>query len=120
MLPRLRIYQLNDVPGGALFEEMREGCRRLRAIILTPALIAVWGLGLLMTAINPSLWQQPWFLTKLALAAVVTGFHGYFIALGKAIDRGERPIDAKRLRLLNEGPFLAMAGIIILVIAWRF
>ena len=47
MYPRLKIYQLNDAPGGKLFEEMKLAGVRMRRIIMTPAMIGTWVFGLL-------------------------------------------------------------------------
>lgn len=120
MYPRLKIYQLNDSQGGKLFEMMSEASIRLRKIIMTPSLIAVWALGLLMVALNPSIATGGWFITKLVLVLVITGFHGWFTALGKKIDAGTHSMSEKQLRMLNEVPFVAMIGVVILVIVKPF
>jgi putative membrane protein len=86
MYPRLKIYQLNDEPGGKLFKEMKLAAQRLRNIILTPALIVTWVLGVTMLIRNPDFLQQGWLHTKLALVVIITIFHGWFISVGKKID----------------------------------
>lgn len=120
MYPRLKIYQLNDQPGGKLFEEMKTAAQRLRQIILTPALIATWILGLTMLIRNPDYLQQGWLHMKLVLVLVITGFHGWFVAAGKKVDIADASISARKLRMLNEVPFLAMMAIVILVITRPF
>ena len=63
---------------------------------------------------------MPWMHVKLLLVLIVSGLHGYFIGIGKKIDRGGDGITAKRLRMLNEVPFLLLIGIVIMVIVRPF
>ncbi|MEO0983119.1 MAG: CopD family protein [Pseudomonadota bacterium] len=120
MLPRLRIYQLNDEPGGKLFEEMKTASARLRKIILTPAIIMVWALGLALAIIQAGVWSEGWFHAKLALVLVISGLHGYFVAVGRRIDAGGADISSRQLRMMNEAPFVAMIAVIVLVIVRPF
>jgi putative membrane protein len=120
MYPRLKIYQLSDVPGSKLFEEMKLAALRLRKIILTPSLIGTWGFGLALLGRNPDFLEAGWLHVKLALVIVITGFHLYFTVIGKRVDAAEPGVSAKKLRMMNEVPFLAMIGIVILVIVKPF
>ncbi len=116
MAPRLRIYQLSARPGEALFETMRDAARRLRVIILNPSLIIVWVLGLLMIWLNPALLEAHWFHAKLLLVLVISGIHGWVISIGRKVDAGGEGVSEKRLRMLNELPFVLMIAVVILVI----
>lgn len=120
MYPRLKIYQLNDEAGGKLFESMKHASIRLRKIIMTPSMLIVWLLGIAMIVINPSIAAGGWFATKFILVLLITGFHGWFVALGKKIDAGTSTMPEKRLRMLNEVPFVAMIVVVILVIVKPF
>ena len=121
MYPRLKIYQLQSQPGEALFETMKSASNRLRHIILTPSIIAAWVLGIVL------LWMQDWvflsdgwFHLKLFMVLIISAFHGVFISMGKKIDRADASISEKRLRMLNEVPFIAMIVIVIMVIVKPF
>jgi protoporphyrinogen IX oxidase len=118
--PRYKIHQLSSRPGEPLFETMKDASNRLRKIILNPSLILVWIFGLTMLWLNPSLLSMPWMHVKLLLVLILSGLHGYFIGIGKKIDRGDDGIPAKRLRMLNEVPFLLLIGIVIMVIVRPF
>lgn len=118
--PRYKIHQLSSQPGEPLFETMKEASNRLKNIILNPSIILVWILGLWMLHLNPALLEQGWMHAKLALVLVISGLHGYFIGLGKKVDRVTGTVQAKRLRMLNEVPFLLMIGVVILVIVKPF
>ena len=118
--PRYKIHQLSSKPGEPLFETMKDASHRLSKIILNPSLVLVWVFGLTMLWLNPSLLSMPWMHVKLLLVLIVSGLHGYFIGIGKKIDRGGDGITAKRLRMLNEVPFLLLIGIVIMVIVRPF
>jgi len=113
--PRYKIHQLSSTPGEPLFETMKKSSHQLRMIIMNPSLILVWVLGLTMLWMNPGLMSQGWLHAKLLLVLILSGLHGYFIGLGKKVDRGSDGVSAKRLRMLNEVPFLLMIVIVILV-----
>jgi protoporphyrinogen IX oxidase len=118
--PRYKIHQLSSQPGEPLFETMKDASNKLRKIILNPSLVLVWVLGITMLAMNQTLLSMPWMHVKLLLVLVLSGMHGYFIGVGKKIDRGGEGIPARRLRMLNEVPFLLMIGIVIMVIVRPF
>ena len=118
--PRYKIHQLSSRPGEPLFETMKDASNRLRKVILNPSLVLVWIFGLTMLWLNPSLLSMPWMHVKLLLVLILSGLPGYFIGIGKKIDRGGDGITAKRLRMLNEVPFLLLIGIVIMVIVRPF
>ena len=118
--PRYKLHQLKSKPGDELFEAMKEASNRLRMIILNPALILVWILGLTMLYLNQGLLSQGWMHTKLALVLILSGLHGYYISIGKKIDRGEVAPSSKTLKMLNEIPFLIMIAVVILAVGKPF
>lgn len=118
--PRYKLHQIKSKPGDELFETMKDASNRLRKIILNPSLILVWLLGLGMLYLNPGLLSLGWMHTKLLLVLILSGLHGYFIGMGKKIDRGEAAPDAKTLKMLNEVPFLIMIAVVILAVVEPF
>lgn len=118
--PRYKLHQLKSQPGEVLFETMKDASDRLRKIILNPALILVWVLGITMIVLNQSLLTQGWMHVKLVLVLILSGLHGYFISIGKRIDRGEAGPSPKIMKLLNEVPFLIMVGIVLLAVPKPF
>ena len=118
--PRYKLHQLSSKPGDELFETMKEASNRLRKIILNPALILVWVLGLSMLYLNQSLLSQGWMHVKLALVLILSGLHGYFISIGKKIDRGDVAPTSRTLKMLNEVPFLIMIFVVILAVGKPF
>ncbi len=118
--PRYKLHQLSSKPGDELFETMKAASDRLRKIILNPAIILVWLLGLTMLYLNQGLLSQGWMHTKLVLVLILSGLHGYFISIGKKIDRGDVAPSTKTMKMLNEVPFLIMIAVVILAIGKPF
>ena len=118
--PRYKLHQLSSKPGDELFETMKDASNRLRKIILNPALIIVWVLGITMLVMNQSLLTVGWMHVKLLLVLVLSGLHGYFISIGKKIDRGDVAPTAKTMKMLNEMPFLIMIAVVILAVLKPF
>ena len=118
--PRYKLHQLKAQPGDVLFETMKESSDRLRRIILNPALILVWALGITMVVPNQDLLSQGWLQVKFGLVLALSGLHGYFIGIGKKIDHGEVTPNPKTLKMLNEVPFVIMIAIVLLVVLKPF
>lgn len=114
--PRYKMHQLSSQPGDPLFETMKEASNKLRLIILNPSLILVWILGLTMLYLNQGLLSQGWIHIKLALVLGLSALHGYYIGMGKKVDRGTAKITPKKLKMLNELPFLIAIGVVILAV----
>lgn len=120
IFPRYKLHQIKAAPGDQLFETMKDASAKLRKIVLTPSMLLVWVLGLALVALEPSWFSQGWFHVKLLLVLAMTGLHGYFVAMGRKIDNGDMSVSAKRLKMMNELPFVLMAVIVILVIVKPF
>ena len=119
MLPRYFIYHQEcppDSPQNAVWAD-RE--RKLLKIILLPSIIVVWVLGLLL-AWHVGAFSQGWFHAKLALVLLLSGYHGWLSAYAKQLARGERRLQGRTLRMLNEVPGIAAAVIVILVVIKPF
>src|SRR5206468_1445156 len=65
LLPRFYVYHHETTPGSPEDRAWIEREARVRSIILTPAMLTVWALGL-MLAFNIDAWGQAWFSAKLA------------------------------------------------------
>lgn len=119
MLPRFFVYHQEAAPGSP--EEALWVTReaKLLKIILWPALGVVWVLGLLL-AHTTGAFSQGWFHAKLALVLALTAYHVWMAGYAAALARGERRLQGKKLRLLNEVPGLAAALIVVLVIVKPF
>jgi protoporphyrinogen IX oxidase len=119
LLPRFYVYHHETAVGSPEDRAWIERESRVRSIILTPAMIVVWILGL-MLAFNVGAWSQGWFHAKLALVILLSGYQGWLGAYGKRLARGERPLSNKAVRIINEIPGIATALIVVLVIVRPF
>jgi putative membrane protein len=119
IVPRYYIHHQATTPGSAEDRAWIEREEKARTIILTPAMLIVWVLGL-MLAVHLNIWGQYWFSAKLLLVVSLTGYQGWIGAYGKKLAGGHRELDDKKLRLMNEMPGILTAFIVVFVIVRPF
>lgn len=119
LLPRLYVYHQETTVGSPEDRAWIERESRVRSIILAPAMLLVWVLGL-MLAFDVGAWGQGWFTAKLALVVGLTAYQGWLSAYGKKLANGERPLSGRAVRMINEIPGIAAAIIVVLVIVKPF
>jgi protoporphyrinogen IX oxidase len=118
-LPRLFVYHTETVPGAADYERFCRMERRLLKIIMNPAMVLTWMVGLTMVWVN-DWWGAHWFQLKLGLVAGMTWIHvtDMIWARDFALQRNRR--SGRFFRWWNEFPTLLMFGIVILAISKPF
>jgi putative membrane protein len=119
LLPRFYVYHHETAIGSPEDRAWIERESRVRSIILTPAIIVVWVLGL-MLAFQIGAWDQAWFHAKLLFVVLLSAYQGWLGAYGKRLAKGERPLSNKAVRMINEIPGVAAAIIVVLVIVRPF
>lgn len=119
MLPRFYVYHQEAASGSPEEARWIEREAKLRNIILTPALVLVWVLGLVLASITGA-FTEGWFHAKLLLVILLSGYHGYMIGYGRKLAAGQRQASGKALRIMNEVPGLVTVLIVILVIVKPF
>ncbi|VXC94346.1 CopD family protein [Sphingomonas sp. 8AM] len=123
MLPRYLVYHQEGLSDAADAARWVERENKLRAIILTPAMIVVWVLGIAL-ALNAGIADGVpglgWLHAKLAIVFLLSGYHGWAVGYAKKLARGQAGVSNKALRMMNEIPALATALIVILVIVKPF
>lgn len=121
-LPRLYVYHVDAEPGSELSETLKVMEHRLLRLIINPAMIATWVLGLILIfgfgVID--LANSGWLHAKIALVILLTVFH---IVLSRwrrdfAADRNRR--SARFYRIANEVPTVLLIFIVILVVVKPF
>ena len=105
-LPRLFVYHSVAAPGGELEAKMEEAEAKLLRIIMNPAMIVAFVLGLILIGYN---WGAPlglpvWLWVKVAAALGLIAYHGYLAKTRKAFLNGGRPKSEKHFRRINEVP----------------
>lgn len=119
IVPRYYVHHHETTPGSAEDRAWTEREDRARTIILMPAMILSWLLGLALAA-HLGAFSQGWFHAKLLLVILLSGYHGWAVAFGKKLAAGERPYEGRTLRMLNEVPALFTILIVVLVIVRPF
>jgi protoporphyrinogen IX oxidase len=119
LLPRYYIYHQEAAPGSAEEAKWVERERKLRTIIITPAMILVWVFGLIL-AYMLGAWTEGWLHAKLLIVLGLSAYHGYMIGYGKSLAAGARPVSGNALRIMNEVPGVAAVIIVILVVVKPF
>ena len=124
-LPRLFAYHHRATPGGEMDETFRTMEAKVMKIILNPAAIAVWILGLTLIWFDAT--QQrwgwaflltPWMLTKLP-GCFPDWWHHYLGRARTALAAGRREKSARFWRMTNELPFV-VAIIMVLAATTKF
>ena len=120
-LPRLYVYHCEVKPGSVESERFKVMERRLLRQIILPAMLAVWGFGLVL-AFTPGVidWHAGWWHVKLAAVLALSGFHGALSRWRRDFleDRNTRP--QRFYRIANEVPTVLMIIIVVMVIVRPF
>jgi len=118
-LPRLFIYHCDAPPGSAQSETFKVMEQRLLRVIINPAMVLTWVLGLWL-AWQGGLFGAGWLHAKLALVVALSGVHGFFSAAVRKFAADANTIPQRAWRLWNEVPTLLMIAIVILVVVKPF
>lgn len=120
-LPRLFVYHCRSTltEQSATFAIMED---RLLKVIMRPAMIATWGLGIILAAIPGVVsWSSDWwFYAKVLLVVALTGFHERLAKHVKAFASDNNSHSEKYFRLINEVPTVLMIVIVVLVVVKPF
>ena len=120
-LPRLFIYHSVAQAGGELEAKMEEAEAKLLRIIMNPAMMTAFSLGVILIAYNAMAGGVAlWLWLKLALAFSLIGYHIFLAKTRKAFLNGGRPKSEKFFRRINEVPALVTVVIVILAIVQPF
>jgi protoporphyrinogen IX oxidase len=118
-LPRLFVYHCEAEPGSKQSETFKLMERRLLRLIINPAMIVVWLLGLYMA------WEAPWYdelwlQLKVALVLAMSGLHGFFVRWVKDFAADRNRHSQKFYRIINEVPAVLIVAIVLLVVLKPF
>jgi len=119
-LPRLYVYHATADKGSELSETLKIMERKLLRMIINPAMVATWILGLSLIAANPSLLNGAWLHVKLTCVIGLQVFHAFLSRWRKAFLRDENTHSAGFFRKVNEIPTILMVIIVIMVIVKPF
>jgi putative membrane protein len=118
-LPRLFVYHADAEKGSVQSETFKVMERRLLRVIMNPAMILTWGLGLTLAWLGGA-WSEGWLHAKLALVVAMTLFHMWLAICRRRFGEDANAYPARTYRLANELPTLLVIGIVILAVVKPF
>ncbi len=118
-LPRLLIYHFDSKIGSVQSETFKVMERRLLKVIMSPAIIVAWVLGLWLAYMTGA-HHEGWFAAKFFLVILLSAFHGFQARWVREFSEDKRLRSTKFYRWANEGPTLLMVLIVILVVVKPF
>lgn len=118
-LPRLFVYHSYAEKGSVQSETFKVMERRLMKIIMTPAMIIAWVLGLWL-AYSAGYFTAPWFHMKLLAVVLLSGVHSFYAGAVKKFAADMNDKTARQWRMYNEIPTVLMIFIVIMVIVKPF
>lgn len=118
-LPRLFYYHAEAAPGSEASERFKRMELRLLKIIINPAMIAVWLLGLTLAFVSGA-WMEGWLQAKFVLVMAMSGLHGVFSRWRKDFARDSRRHAQRFYAVANEIPALLMIVIVVLAVVKPF
>lgn len=120
-LPRLYVYHAQADAGSELSETLKIMERKLLRIIINPAMIITWILGLAMISANHSLMTSGgWLHAKLACVIGLQIFHAFLSRWRKAFLKDQNKHTPGFFRKVNEIPTVLMIIIVIMVVVKPF
>jgi putative membrane protein len=118
-LPRLFVYHTQTTAGTTEYERFATMERKLLKIIMGPAMIVTWVMGLTMAWLMND-WADGWLSTKLLLVVAMTAVDHLYRRWAKKFAAGANVHSERFFRLWNEVPTVLMIGIVILVVVKPF
>ena len=123
-LPRLFVYHCVAELGSVQSETFKVMERRLLRVIINPAMVATWILGLWLAWLGPdshSGWFGfEWLQAKLVLVVAMSAVHGMLARWMRDFAADRNRHSQKFYRIINEIPTVLMVGIVILAVVKPF
>jgi protoporphyrinogen IX oxidase len=118
-LPRLFVYHSSAKPGSELSETFKVMERRLLNVIMMPAMVVTWIVGIVLVFQGQWL-GAGWFHAKFVLVVLTTVLHGLFAHWVNEFSLDRNRHSQKTYRIINELPTLLLIVIVVLVVVKPF
>jgi len=119
-LPRLFVYHIEAEKDSKQSETFKIMERRLLKAIITPAMIASWVFGLILSLEVVDWAYAGWFHAKLVLVVAMSGFTGLLSKWTREFAQDRNTHSQRFYRIANEVPTLLMIAIVILTVVKPF
>ncbi len=112
---RLFVYHL-ETDSEDVKRLMETAEQKLLRIIMNPAMMLAWILGLSLIALQwPGIMKQGWLHIKLLFVILLTAYHMYAAKVRKQLLAGTCQLTGKQARLINEIPAVIMIVVVLMV-----
>ena len=118
-LPRLFVYHAMVEAESLRAQTFKLMERRLLRVIMNPAMILSWLLGLWLLHQNPELLVRPWMWVKLICVVLMTAAHMVFARMRRQLEQ-DIALSEKAYRWWNEAPTVLMVIIVVMAIVEPF
>ena len=115
-LPRLFVYHSEEKVDSHTYERFCLMEYRLLKFIMNPAMVATWIFGLLLILYDDSLIFSLWFIIKLILVLLLSGFHGFLSVCRKNFSNKNNHRNSRYFRIINEFPTIILIAVVFLVV----
>ena len=119
-LPRLFVYHTTAPAGSAQSETFKVMEYKLLKVIINPAMIATWVIGLLMLAAQPVWLSQGWMHVKLTALVGLTIFHMMLARWRRQFANDANQRSQKFYRMANEVPTVLLIVIVLVAVLKPF
>ena len=113
-LPRIFVYHSEKKLDIRTYNKFLIMEKKLIKIIMTPAMLATWFLGLALILINNTI--EFWVLVKIFFVILMSACHGFLIKCYKGFYNKKNKYNNKFFRIINEVPTFLLIVIVFLVI----
>ena len=114
-LPRLFVYHSEKKLDVNTYKKFLIMEKKLINIIMTPAMIVTWLLGIVLLIINSSYFEF-WLIIKVFFVILMSACHGFLIKCYKQFHRNKNMYNDKFFRIINEVPTFLLVVIVFLVV----
>ena len=118
-LPRLFAYHCLAEPGSVQSETFKVMERRLLKVIINPAMIVTWLLGIWL-AWDGGWYRAGWLQTKVALVLAMSALHGLLVRWVRNFGQDRNQHTQQFYRIINEVPMVLLIGIVIFAVVKPF
>jgi putative membrane protein len=118
-LPRLFVYHCEAEPGSRQSETFKLMERRLLTVIINPAMIVSWALGLWL-AWDAGWYASGWLQIKVGLVLMLSTLHGFFVRWVRDFGADQNRHSKRFYRIINEVPTILMIAIVFLAVVKPF
>jgi len=118
-LPRLFVYHAMVEVESVRAQTFKLMERRLLKVIMNPAMILSWALGLWMVHQNPELLLMSWMWIKIFCVVMMTVAHMIFARMRRQLEQNIA-LSEKAYRWWNEVPTVLMVVIVIMAVVEPF